>query len=115
MLSRDSVLTASDATFSTVDVPEWGGQVRIRQLTGKQQEITNKINDAKCAEPISFGGYAAAIVCYGCIDESGKRLFLDTDAKAIGERDASAVNRVALAIMKLSGATIEEQQAIEGN
>lgn len=115
MLNRDAVLKASDQTYATVEVPEWGGSIRIRQLTGKQQEITNKINNAKCAEPISFGGYAAAIVCFGCVDEHGNRLFQDIDAKALGERDAGAINRVAVEILKLSGATIEAQQDIEKN
>ncbi len=38
MLSRDQILGASDLPTETVDVPEWGGQVIVRSMTGAERD-----------------------------------------------------------------------------
>ena len=37
-LTRDAILQATDLTFEDVAVPEWGGVVRVRGLTGTERD-----------------------------------------------------------------------------
>ena len=37
-LSRDDILKAEDLTTEEVDVPEWGGTVLVRGLTGRERD-----------------------------------------------------------------------------
>ena len=36
-LSKDEIFAAQDTTDLEVDVPEWGGSVRLRSMTGTQR------------------------------------------------------------------------------
>ena len=35
LLTRDAILAAADIQTETVPVPEWGGEVAVRPLTGR--------------------------------------------------------------------------------
>ena len=38
LLSRDEILAASDLTKELVEVPEWGGSVYVRAMTGTERD-----------------------------------------------------------------------------
>lgn len=38
VLTREAILSADDLPAETVDVPEWGGKVRIRTMTGSERD-----------------------------------------------------------------------------
>jgi hypothetical protein len=38
ILTRDAILAAEDREYTTVDVPEWGGSVRLRSITVRERD-----------------------------------------------------------------------------
>jgi hypothetical protein len=38
LLSRDDILNADDLTIETIAVPEWGGEVNVKTLTGAEKD-----------------------------------------------------------------------------
>ena len=38
LLSKTEILTANDLQTEDVEVPEWGGAVRVRSFTGRERE-----------------------------------------------------------------------------
>ena len=38
LLSKSAILCANDLQTEDVDVPEWGGTVRVRSFTGRERD-----------------------------------------------------------------------------
>ena len=38
LLTKDQILAVADIEYRTVAVPEWGGEVRIRSMTGADRD-----------------------------------------------------------------------------
>lgn len=115
-LSRDAILTVEDRKTSEVEVPEWGGTVRIRELSAAEVErmgfgvaTPDGKTDLRRAE-----GLMVRVIAWGVIDEDGKQLFTKRDVEALGQKSHRAADRVADAIMKLTGLSEEEEETKNG-
>lgn len=110
-LSREQILGAPDLRFEEVAVPEWGGTVRIKMLTGAERDafegmIRDRATLGKLGENLR-----ATIVASTLVDESGARLFTEADIEALGKKSWLALERVATAsarLNKLEDRDIEE-------
>jgi hypothetical protein len=120
LLTRDEILAAEDRSTETVDVPEWGGQVTIRPLTGTERDhyerslvrLTPNDSggfDASAAEGVMIRGRLAAL---SIVDADGKRMFSDVDMLALGEKSARALDRVFNAASRLSGLSRADVEAL---
>ena len=95
MLSREDILKAGTLKTETVEVPEWGGSVKIRELSAQQLVEAGKANR---------NGFAAGHdLVASVINESGEPVFTDADLPAIQAMGASGILRVSKAINKLNG------------
>jgi Phage tail assembly chaperone len=113
ILSRDIILSQK-LTQEVVAVPEWGGEVIVRELMGDEADIfearafasgignTANGNQAKKVEEAARH-FRARLVAASCIDEAGNRLFNDEDISTLGKLSRSALDRVAAVAMRLSG------------
>jgi len=117
LLSRDDILGAQDLPSEDVDVPEWGGCVRVRGLTGAER-------DAFEAEIVQMRGrdthvnlrnVRAKLVARSIVDEDGKRIFGDADVHALGKKSAVALQRVFEVAQRLSGLTGEDMEELAKN
>lgn len=95
MLSRKDILGFKDSRVERVTVPELGGEVCIARLTAAEADKIAKIPE-DC--PGSVG-----VAILGVCDEDGKRLFSDDDAAALGKLPATAMKKLADAILELAG------------
>ena len=127
LLSRDAILAASDIETEDVAVPEWGGSVRVRGMSGKERSefefsLQEKVEQSKTAER-RYGPKTTTNVrtireklCMWCIvDAKGQRVFADGDLGLLADKSAAALERVVGAAMRLSGMDEEdvEQMAEE--
>jgi hypothetical protein len=106
ILSRDAILGADDRKTEDVPVPEWGGTVRVRGLSGVERDayeagIVQMRGDGSRA--VNLQNLRGRLVSLSCVDENGARIFTDEDAIALGEKSAAALERVFDAARKLSG------------
>jgi hypothetical protein len=107
-LDRDSILQAKDRAPVEVKVPEWGGAIFVRPMSGAER-------DGFEAEMVGQGNrmtnlrarLAVRVVC----DAEGNRLFKDEDAAAVGERSAAALDRIFRAAQKLNSLGDQEVAA----
>ena len=113
-LSREDILGADDIEIEKVEVPEWGGSVYVKGMTGKERgklEAANvdqrgknhRIKLIELRERI-----AVACVC----DENGKLLFTQADVKLLSEKSAAPLQRIVEASNKLSGITEEDMEEL---
>lgn len=116
MLSREAILAAQDLKTEDVSVPEWGGVVRVAVMTGTARDAWEQsLVPASKGEAPNVANIRARLVAACAVDESGARLFTDTDAVALGAKSAAALERVAKACQRLNGLTAEEAETARGN
>lgn len=111
LLTAADILAADDIGTEYIEVPEWGGTVKLTALTGEQR---NKIGALMRAEGKRIGEDTAVaffqmrIVAASMIDEAGKRLFNQSDVEKLAKKSGAALSRVYAACAKLSGLGDEE-------
>jgi hypothetical protein len=116
-LSRDDILKPRDLKMEEVDVPEWGGIVRVRELTGEARddyETSLMRVTAKGAVP-EMSNRRAKLVARAVVNEDGSPLFSLADVHALGAESAAALERVATVAERLSGLSDEALEDAEGN
>jgi hypothetical protein len=118
LLTRDAILAAPDLATIEVDVPEWGGVVRVRALSGAERDAF----EASCMKEKHDGktqfdprNMRAKLVALCLVDERGLRLFQQDDVKSLGRKSAKALSRVFDAAAKLNGLSDEDVKSLEGN
>lgn len=117
LLGRDAILSASDATTEDVDVPEWGGTVRVRGQSGTERdhfESSMLVKRGKTRD-VSLVNARAKLVSLSVVDENGERVFSDGDVVALGHKSAAALTRVYEIASRLSGLSNEDVDELEGN
>jgi Phage tail assembly chaperone len=123
MLDRDTILSKKNLRSETVDVPEWGGEVVVRELTGRERSIyeagfsdsvAGDFREQTLTEKTKrFEDLRAKIIVMATIDDKGSRIFKDSDIDAVNELSGSALDRLASVIMRLSGYTKDEQDRLK--
>jgi hypothetical protein len=114
LLSKESILAAQDVVTELVDVPEWGGAVRVRGLTGSERDafegevIQRNGRDVKT----NTRNMRARLVVLSVVDEQGKRLFGFPDIEALGTKSARALDRIFSVAMRLSGLRDEDVEEL---
>ena len=107
MLDKQSILDAQDLPITTVPVPEWGGEVRIRGLSSAERDryIDEHVRiESKGGKPeVTIASSEALLVSMCIVDENGQRLFLDVDAPALATKSGKVVHRLAAIIEQMSG------------
>jgi hypothetical protein len=110
LLSREAILKAEDIHTEKVEVPEWGGEVLVRGLTGRQRdEFEGSLIEHRGRRAVmNTANMRAKLVSWSVVDEEGSRLFTSGDVQELGEHSAAAVNRIYAVAAKLSGLSDED-------
>jgi len=113
-LTRDQILGSTDGRIVAVEVPEWGGTVHVRTMTGRERDEweCSLIVDptARTFEHRRDNLRSRLLVRVLC-DAAGKPLFTAADVAALGEKSGTALDRVytqAATVNRLSRSDIEE-------
>jgi len=117
ILTREQILQANDIATETVSVPEWGGEVLVRALSGSQRDA---FDDATLEQKgknrrVNLVNVRARLCAISIVDETGKRMFSDEDVRALGRKSAAALDRVFAAAQRLSGLTDEDVEELAKN
>jgi len=110
ILTRDEILNAEDRQTLEVPVPEWGGSVLVRGLSGTERDQYEESlirwrggQGRNVAAVPALANARAKLVSLAVVGEDGGRLFSDRDVVALGEKSAAALERVFDVASKLSG------------
>ena len=105
ILSREAILRATDLKSERVEVPEWGGCVTVRSMTGFERDAFEaSLFDGKGASrKEKLANLRARLVAFCVVDAEGKRIFSDSDAEALGRKSAAALDRVFAVAQRLNG------------
>lgn len=117
LLKREDIFAAEDIQTERVAVPEWGGEVLVKGLTGAQRDAFEQqvVEEKGKKVKINLDNFRAKLAAYCIVDEEGKRLFSDLDIGALGNKSASALNRVFDVARRLSGLSDSDVEELEKN
>lgn len=117
LLTRTQILEAKDIESLTVPVPEWGGDVLVFALTGRERdefESSIVITRGKTST-VSLDNIRAKLCALAIRDVDGRRLFEEEDIEALGQKSALALTRVFEAARGLSGLTDTDVKELTKN
>jgi len=117
MLSREDILNVTDIEIEEVEVPEWGGTVFVKGLTGTERDAyeSSMIENRGKNRAMNLENLRAKLAVMTICDQEGKRLFTERDVKKLGEKSASALQRVFKVAQRLSGLTEEDVDELSKN
>ena len=107
-LKRDDILEVQDIGVELVSVPEWGGDVYVKGMTGTERdqfEASVVETRGRGNTRIKLENIRAKLVALTACDEKGERLFTSKDTEALGKKSAMALQRVFEVSQRLSGLT----------
>ena len=121
-LTAAEILGASDLAIEDVPTPEWGGVVRVRELSARARYwfITNafidapKLNGAEPARRLSDTAQAM-LLAKSIIDEDGNLVFTEDQISALAEKSHLAVARVEAVATRLSRLRAQDVEDAEKN
>jgi hypothetical protein len=117
-LSRTAILSKTELATEVVDVPEWGGQVVVRELTGAERDawegafLDPETRDVKTDYMVNA---RARLVALAVVDEDGERVFHDEDVEKIGKLSGAALDRIFSVASRMSGLSRSDLAELEKN
>lgn len=117
LLTREQILGVEDLGHEDVNVPEWGGVVRVGMLTGTERDAFEQVIVVRQGKKthMNLDNIRARLVALCVVDGDGQRVFSETDVKALGRKSAVALNRVFEVAQRLNGLTDEDMEELAGN
>ena len=116
LLGRAAILAAEDRPFRDVEVPEWGGTVRIRSISGSDRDqFEAALLAARKHGADTAPNVRASFAAYCIVDEGGNRIFSEGDIDALGDKSAAALERVFAAIQELNALSEADVAELEKN
>ncbi|HMA26085.1 MAG: hypothetical protein ACM33U_09085 [Solirubrobacterales bacterium] len=117
LLTRDQILIERERATVDVDVPEWGGTVRVREMSGKERDHweASVVQVVGRQQRLRLENLRARLVAMTAVDEMGNLLFSEKDVQALGQQSAAALERVFDASRKLSRLSDDDvKELVEG-
>lgn len=113
MLTKDAIFSAEDIRTRDVEVPEWGGSVRVRTMTGsdRQSFYAAMSHNEKHNLPDNM---MERLIIATVIDEQGNPLFVPSDIPKLAKKSAVALNRVFEVASELNGLTSKSIDKMTG-
>ncbi len=117
LLTREQILSAQDLVTEAVAVPEWGGEVRVKSLSGAERDAyeASVMRITGTNAQLNLLNARAKLVALAVIDENGKRMFGDGDVIALAAKSAAALQRVFDVANRLSGLNARDLEELTKN
>lgn len=115
MLTKEQILAADDVRTEEVHVPEWGGTVRVRTITATERDAFDRQRWESGQDEKMRKNVRASLIVMAVVDDDGKLMFSADDIEALGEKSATAMDRVFAAIQRINKMADEDIEAAAEN
>ena len=116
-LSKKDILECTDRKVEKVSVPEWGGELFVRSMTGHERAEWSRKCEGCYVQGVlvDWSSLQTRLLISTVCDAEGKLLFEDKDAPVLAQRNAAVLSRVFTAASKLNGLMSAEVDAAKKN
>ena len=116
-LSRDDILGRDDLRRVRLTVPEWGGDIFVRTMTGYEKDWyeTQNYDDQGNALPVQqrWLNLRARMAVLTVCDEQGNSLFTLADMDQLTRKSAPALDRIWEVATRLNGMAPAAEEALK--
>lgn len=120
LLTRAQINESVDRKWEDVPVPEWGGEVRLMELSSADRGyieagsvVAQGQNPQLRVE--SLKTYREKLVAMSMVDESFKRVYSNREMEELGVKSGAVIERLAARVQELSGMGRFAAKEAEGN
>jgi hypothetical protein len=113
-LTKDQIKKAQDTKTEEVQVPEWGGSLFIKTMTGKARDAL-EMSMVKANGEQDRTNIRARFVIATAVDEKGKPLFDEADTEWLGQKSAAALDRCFAVSQRLNHITDNDVEDLAKN
>ncbi len=115
-LKRAEILNISDVKTEIVAVPEWGGEVMVKAMTGRERDAYEASMLDEKGEAKNLKNLRAKLVALTVVDpETMKPIFTIGDIDTLGEKSAIALDRIFASAQRLSRITDTDVKELTKN
>lgn len=107
LLGKAQILAADDLPAEDVEIPEWGGTVRVRGLTGTERDRL-EFQIAAARKEGKDTDIRAGVAGRCMVDDKGGRMFADSELVKLGAKSGAVLDRLFDKVRELSGMTDEK-------
>lgn len=107
----DQILAAEDRTYEVVSVPEWGGEVRLKSLTGAERDrFEQSLQEQRGGKTKqNFDNFRARLIALCAVDEAGAPLFTNKQAVImLGNKNVAPLQRLFNKCNEMNGLSDED-------
>lgn len=119
LLSKEQITAADDRQWEDVDVPEWGGTVRVLGMSGTERNAYQSslvvLGPNGSVQRMNMADQLAKLVAKSVVGEDFERLFNDNEVKELGKKNGAVLERIGQVAQRLSGLRKEDVEAKAGN
>jgi hypothetical protein len=109
-LDPAAILAAEDIQVEELQIPEWGGTVRVRGMNGTERDA---FEESQLGAP--YKNLRARLAIATLIDSEGKPMFTAADIPALAKKSARALDRIFPIATRLSGLSKEDVEELKKN
>lgn len=120
LLGKQQINAVVDRKWEDVEVPEWGGEVRLMELSAADRGyieagsvVANGQTPALKVESLKV--YREKLVSFGLVDENFDRLYTNKEIADLGKKSGQVIERLASKVQELSGMGRFATKEAEGN
>lgn len=125
IVNRAAIVQAHFRQVREVEVPEWGGTVRLRAMSGNERDeleaesftTTTETVDGKpvVVRHVNVRKMRARLLARCMIDEAGDRIFADDEIDILGAEDSGLVARLFAVAQDMNGLGMAAKETAEKN
>lgn len=117
LLNREAIFAAPDIQTEDVHIPQWGGTVRVKNLTASERDAFEESTTTQRGNNLELNrkNFRAKLVALCVVDEDGKRIFDDKDIHKLGAKSAAAMDLLFAAASRLSGISKDDEEELLKN
>lgn len=113
LLSKAEIETADARRFQDVEVPEWGGTVRLQVMSGQQLDEWEEWFSSQPRTDkgtVDQGGMRAKLVSMVLVDEAGMPVFTPEELNAKGKNALVRLFTIALSMNLIGDGDVETEK-----
>lgn len=114
-LTREAILAVDDRKLERFEVPEWGGVIYLRVMTGTERDAWEQGIGRGAGQEVDGLMAIALLVAKVVADADGNRLFSDDDVELLKGKSAPALMRVWARAQRLNALTDGDVEALVKN
>ncbi len=113
MSLSNKILSTVTTKSKAIDIPEWGGEFEIRELTASQRD---QYGFDATKDPANFSrGFSVRIIIDTLYDKEGNQVFTPSQAEQLSEQSGTLLADIAAQSQKLSGLSEDAVEEAEKN